>query len=131
MALSYNQMVVDELSESAVDRLFQALADATRRDILRRAVSGGLSVTRLAGAYEISFAAVQKHVAVLSRAGLVTTARSGRELLVTSDPEALRAAHATLDRLESEWRGRVGRMSALLGESATELPIPPTKGQDR
>lgn len=114
--LTYNQMVVDELSDETVDRLFHALADTTRRDILRRCVRGELSVSRLAEAYPMSFAAVQKHVAVLERAGLVTKRRSGREQLVCTDPEAVGGARQALDELESAWRGRVDRMARLLAE---------------
>ncbi|GAA2575398.1 MULTISPECIES: ArsR/SmtB family transcription factor [Streptomyces] len=109
-------MVVDELSDETVDRLFHALADTTRRDILRRCVRGELSVSRLAEAYPMSFAAVQKHVAVLERAGLVTKQRSGREQLVCTDPEAVGRARQALDELESAWRGRVDRMARLLAE---------------
>ncbi len=99
-----------------MDRLFHALADTTRRDIVRRCVSGELSVSRLAEAYPMSFAAVQKHVAVLERAGLVTKQRSGREQLVRTDPDAVDRARRALDELESAWRGRVDRMAGLLAE---------------
>jgi DNA-binding transcriptional ArsR family regulator len=112
-------MVVDELGElndETVDRLFHALADTTRRDILRRCVRGELSVSRLAEAYPMSFAAVQKHVAVLERAGLVSKQRSGREQLVRTDPDAVSRARQALDELESAWRGRVDRMARLLAE---------------
>jgi DNA-binding transcriptional ArsR family regulator len=114
----YNQMVVhmDELNDETVDRLFHALADTTRRDILRRCVRGELSVSRLAEAYPMSFAAVQKHVAVLERAGLVAKQRSGREQLVRTDPDAVGRARQALDELESAWRGRVDRMARLLAE---------------
>jgi DNA-binding transcriptional ArsR family regulator len=107
-------MVVDELTDEAVDDLFHALADATRRDILRRSVRGERSVSRLAEAYPMSFAAVQKHVAVLERAGLVTKERRGREQLVHTSTDAVHRAHQALDQLETAWRGRVDRMSALI-----------------
>ena len=109
-------MVVDELTDEAVDHLFHALADATRRDILRRCGQGESSVSRLASTYPMSFAAVQKHVAVLERAGLVTKERRGREQLVRTDIEAVRRARQALDQLENDWRGRVDRMSRLLAE---------------
>ena len=109
-------MVVDELTDEAVDDLFRALADATRRDILRRSVEGERSVSRLAEAYPMSFAAVQNHVAVLERAGLITKERRGREQLVRSDHGAVRRARQALDELEAAWRGRVDRMSHLLAE---------------
>jgi DNA-binding transcriptional ArsR family regulator len=107
-------MVVGELTEDAVDGLFHALADSTRRDILRRCAADEPSVSRLARAYPMSFAAVQKHVAVLERAGLVTKQRHGREQLVRTDARAVARARQALDALEATWRGRVARMSALL-----------------
>ena len=103
-----------EVEDAGVDVLFHALADATRRDIVRRCVPDELSVSRLAQAYPMSFAAVQKHVAVLERAGLVTKQRRGREQLVRTQPEAVRRARQALDRLEAAWRERVDRMSELL-----------------
>jgi len=114
-------MVVSAIPDDEVDDLFHALADATRRDIVRRSVRGELSVSRLADAYPMSFAAVQKHVAVLERAGLITKVRRGREQLVRTDPDAVRRARQALDQLEKAWRGRVNRMGDLLAE------IPQTK----
>jgi DNA-binding transcriptional ArsR family regulator len=108
-------MVVDGATEAAtVDRLFHALADATRRDILHRCARGEPSVSRLADLYPMSFAAVQKHVAVLERAGLVMKERRGREQLVRTDGDAVGRARLVLDELESTWRGRVDRMGDLL-----------------
>jgi DNA-binding transcriptional ArsR family regulator len=130
-ALTYNQMVVDELTDEAVDHLFHALADATRRDILLRCVRGEPSVSRLAEAYPMSFAAVQKHVAVLERAGLVTKERRGREQLVRTDPDAIRRARQALDQLETAWRGRVDRMSHLLAQVLDPDENDPTRGQDK
>ena len=116
--LTYNQMVVDKGRSSddgrATDLLFGALADPTRRDIVQRAREGKLSVSALAREYPISVAAVQKHVDVLERAGLVSKHRVGRESIVRAETEALRQAHAALDRLETIWRGRVGRMDQIL-----------------
>ncbi|MFH8533035.1 ArsR/SmtB family transcription factor [Streptomyces tendae] len=129
-------MVVDgvvEEAEAGTDRLFQALADLTRRDILRRCARDELSVSRLAEAYPMSFAAVQKHVAVLERAGLVVKERRGREQLVRTDPGALGRARRALDELEATWRGRVERMSDLLAEApgAESETHQPTEGQSR
>ena len=107
-------MVVDQTSGDQADRIFHALADGTRRDILTRALGDGDSVSTLAQRYPMSFAAVQKHVAVLERAGLVTKQRRGREHLVAGNPASLRAAHDALDRLELIWRDRVARMDDLL-----------------
>jgi DNA-binding transcriptional ArsR family regulator len=124
-------MVVDDLTDKAVDQLFHALADATRRDILRRSVRGDLTVSQLAEAYPMSFAAVQKHVAVLERAGLVTKQRRGREQLVRTDPQAVRRARQALDQLETAWRGRVDRMAHLLAQAADPEGSNPTRGHHR
>lgn len=99
-----------------VDRLFRALADGTRRDIVRRTLADEATVSELAGSYDMSFAAVQKHVAVLERAGLVTKHPQGRERLVRGNPDAIRKAQGLLDRYEDIWRGRVERLDALLAE---------------
>ena len=107
-------MVVPELTDEAVDELFHALSDATRRDILRRCAEGDPSVSRLAEAYPMSFAAVQKHVAVLQRAGLVTKERRGREQLVHTEVTAVDRARQVLDELEWTWRARAERMSDVL-----------------
>lgn len=109
-------MVVDHLPDEDVDHLFHALADPTRRDILRRSVSGDMSVSRLAELYPMSFAAIQKHVTVLEQAGLVIKRRQGRERLVRSQPEAVERARRALDQIEDAWRGRVERMRQVLNE---------------
>jgi DNA-binding transcriptional ArsR family regulator len=110
-------MVVDQ---ERTDQLFKALGDATRRDILARAGGAELSVSALAQLYPVSFAAIQKHVALLERAGLVRKERRGREQIVHAEPEALRRAHQTLDQLESLWRGRVERIDEILAEPTTK-----------
>lgn len=104
------------LSETEIDRIFRALADSTRRDIVRRTLTEALTVSDLAAAYEMSFAAVQKHVAMLADAGLVTKRQQGRERLVRGNPEAIRQAQSLLDQFEEMWRGRIDRLDAILGE---------------
>jgi DNA-binding transcriptional ArsR family regulator len=121
--LTCNQMVVDSLSEFEVDRIFQALADATRRDIVARTLTGGQSVSSLAAHYAMSFAAVQKHVAVLERAGLITKERRGREQLVHGNAETLRQATRLLDAYEKIWHARADRIGELLSE--------PEKGREQ
>jgi DNA-binding transcriptional ArsR family regulator len=96
------------------DRMFGALADATRRDIVRRAIDGDEGVAEMADHYPMSFAAVQKHVAILERAGLVTKQRTGRRKVVRTNVEGLRMARRLLDRYEELWRGRIDRMSDLI-----------------
>jgi DNA-binding transcriptional ArsR family regulator len=119
-------MVVAEVTDDEVDRLFHALADATRRDILQRCIRGEPSVSRLAEVYPMSFAAVQKHVAVLDRAGLVVKERRGREQLVRTDHAAVGRARRVLDELETAWRGRVDRMADLLAHAPqSESSRPP------
>ena len=99
------------------DRAFGALADATRRDIVRRAITGEEGVAELAGHYPMSFAAVQKHVAVLERAGLVTKERVGRRKVVRTNLEGLRGARRLLDQYEKLWRGRIARMNELIKDT--------------
>jgi DNA-binding transcriptional ArsR family regulator len=108
-------MVVDKVtSPDDTDRLFQALADPTRREIVTVVLREEQSVSALARRYPMSFAAVQKHVAVLERARLVTKRRQGREQLVSGNADRLRDAHRALDQLEALWRGRVERMEQVL-----------------
>jgi len=99
------------------DRLFGALADATRRDIVRRAIGGQEGIAELADHYLMSFAAVQKHIAILERAGLVTKERIGRRKVVRTNVEGLRVARRLLDRYEELWRGRIDRMTDLITET--------------
>ena len=102
------------------DRMFGALADPTRRDIVRRAIDGEEGVAELAGHYPMSFAAVQKHVAILERAGLVTKQRLGRRKVVRTNLEGLRVARRLLDQYEELWRGRIVRMTELVTEYTRE-----------
>ncbi len=107
-------MVVGKAHDAAVDRIFHALADSTRRDILALTVGGGYSVSALAKRYPMSFAAVQKHVAVLEGAGLVTKEQRGRERLVRTDLDTVQRARVLLNRFEELWRARVDRIDDLL-----------------
>jgi DNA-binding transcriptional ArsR family regulator len=104
------------------DQIFAALADATRRDIVLRALAGQEGVAELAGHYPMSFAAVQKHVAVLERAGLVTKERTGRRKLVLTNIEGLNLARSLLDQYEALWRGRVERMTDLINRTEETEP---------
>ncbi|MCA9570722.1 MAG: winged helix-turn-helix transcriptional regulator [Myxococcales bacterium] len=104
------------MADDELDRLFRALADATRRDIVRRTLVGSVSVSGLAADYAMSFAAVQKHVAVLESAGLVSKIPSGRERLVRAEPEQLARARRALAELEAIWRQRDIQLDAILAE---------------
>lgn len=111
------------LADADFDRLFRALADATRRDIVARLLSDEpASVSALASHYDMSFAAVQKHVAVLEEAGLVTKHPQGRERIVRGNPERLAQARALLVQLEQLWISRFSQLDAILAE-----PRPPRK----
>jgi DNA-binding transcriptional ArsR family regulator len=105
-----------------MDRVFGALADSTRRDIVHRAIAGDEGIGELAHHYPMSFAAVQKHVAVLERAGLITKQRSGRRKVVRTHVEGLRAAQQLLDRYEELWRGRIERMTHIISDTREHKP---------
>src|SRR5438309_9834638 len=115
-------VVYMEVASPDFDSMFGALADHTRRDIVRRAINAEEGVVELASHYSMSFAAVQKHVAVLERAGLVTKERIGRRKVVRTNVEALRVARRLLDQYEELWRGRIDRMTELIAD---------TKGSDQ
>lgn len=104
-----------------IDQVFAALSDATRRDIVLRALDGREGVAELSTHYRMSFAAVQKHIAVLERAGLVTKERTGRRKVVRTNMEALRHARGLLDQYEALWRGRIDRMTDLISRSKEHL----------
>ena len=108
----------EDRDEDRADALFHALADRTRRDIVRRVLRGEQSITALAASYDMSFAAVQKHVAVLERAGLVVKRRTGRQQLASGDVEAVRSVASMLGELESVWRGRIARIDDFLAVDA-------------
>ncbi len=99
-----------------MDRLFQALADATRRDIVARVLVAEYSVSGLAEQYDMSFAAVQKHVAVLERASLVSKEKRGREQIVRGELDGVQEARRLLDEYERIWRQRVSRIEDILAE---------------
>ena len=115
-AVYYNHMVVirPATEERQADLIFRALADGTRRDLIRRAMSGTLSVSGLARLYPMSTTAVQKHVAVLEEAGLVRLTRRGRQLLVQTEIDRVARAHVLLAEFERLWRGRLDRIGEVL-----------------
>jgi DNA-binding transcriptional ArsR family regulator len=113
-------MVVETVDQTRADRLFHALADATRRDIVMRTMKGEHSVSALARLYPMSFAAVQKHVAVLEGAELVTKRRHGREQLVRGNVRTVRDAHGLLEQFEAVWRGRIDRFGEILADDPSE-----------
>lgn len=123
--------MVEQLDAADIDRVFHALADATRRDIVRRTLVAEQSVTQLAAAYAMSFAAVSKHIAVLAEARLITKRAEGRVRLVSADPAALAKVQELLRTYEDLWRGRIDRLDAILledaGVPASDPPSEPTE----
>lgn len=109
-----NHLVVGNEGSDLIDRVFAALGDATRRDIVRRATLGEYSVSELARHYAMSLTAVQKHVSVLERAALITKRRHGREQLVSTDITTVAAARRRLEDLEALWRARLDRFGEVL-----------------
>jgi DNA-binding transcriptional ArsR family regulator len=110
-------VVCVQIAPPDFDRMFGALADHTRRDIVRRAIDAEEGIVELASHYPMSFAAVQKHVAVLERAGLITKERIGRRKVVRANLERLRVARRLLDQYEELWRGRIERMTELIADT--------------
>jgi DNA-binding transcriptional ArsR family regulator len=109
------------LSDAEIDRVFHALADTTRRDIVTRVMAGEqASVSALAARYQMSFAAVQKHVAVLEGAGLVTKQAQGRERIVRGNPERVARARELLTQLEALWKARFSQIDALFSEPSSQ-----------
>lgn len=123
-------MVVGVLTADETDRVFHALADPTRRDIVASAMVGDHSVSALARRYPMSVTAVQKHVSILERAGLVTRVRAGRETLVRTDMSAVRRAASVLDAFEAQWRARLGRFGDVLADQTSTTIAPSTETND-
>ncbi len=111
-----------EDDEDRADAMFHALSDRTRRDILRRVLAGEHSVSALAEKYDMSFAAVQKHVAVLEKAGLLTKRRDGRQQMASGDVNAVRSVSTMLSDIEQIWRGRIARIDELLASDDPRNP---------
>ncbi len=116
--------ITNTADEDRTDAMFHALADRTRRDIMRRVLVGEHSVSALAANYDMSFAAVQKHVAVLEKAGLLSKRRHGREQLTHGEVEAVRSVASMLTQLEEIWRDRIARIDELIAHQ------PPTTTQE-
>ncbi len=122
--LSYNQMVVDlperKFDEEEVDLLFHALSDRTRRDIMGKVSQGEQSISDLARQYEVSFAAIQKHVSVLEKASLVTKELRGRQKIVRNNPETLHRATELLAGYERLWTQRIEAIGQIIDQEKSE-----------
>src|SRR5204863_10062064 len=124
-------VVLVQIASPDFDRVFAALADHTRPDIVRRAISAEEGVVELASHYPMSFAAVQKHVTVLERAGLITKQRIGRRSVVRTHLETLLVARRLLEKYEGLWRARIDRTNKLIVETAGAVDTVETKESKR
>lgn len=100
-----------------LDSIFGSLADTTRRDILRRVAGRELSVGDIASSYDISLAAVSKHLIVLEQARLVTKRREGKLQIVSLSPAALTDATKHLEQYSDIWERRLDRLEKYLKET--------------
>lgn len=98
------------------DAVFGALADGTRRDILGRVLQADRTISELATRYQLTLAAVAKHVDVLVRAQLVTKRKRGREQWITGNEAAVHETTALLQAYERLWTARFERLDAFLEE---------------
>ncbi len=105
---------VSQGESGRLDAVFRALGDPTRRDMLTRLRKRGMSIGHIAEYYELTFAAVAKHVDVLARAGLVVKARQGKEQVATLDPKAFAAANAYLEQYQKLWQNRLDSLDNFL-----------------
>ncbi|NJL62344.1 MAG: winged helix-turn-helix transcriptional regulator [Methylacidiphilales bacterium] len=103
-------------SNVALDQIFGALADATRRDILKRVSIAEHTIGELAAPYAISLAAIAKHINVLEKAGLIIKRRSGKEKVVQIQPQAIEVAFSYLSEYEKVWSDRFDALEKLLEE---------------
>lgn len=97
-----------------LDSIFQSLADATRRDILRRVAKKESSIGEIAKRYKTSFAAIAKHVKVLEQARLITKHRRGKQQIIRVAPQSLKIANHHLEHYKSLWESRFQSLDQLL-----------------
>jgi DNA-binding transcriptional ArsR family regulator len=112
-----------------IDRLFHALADATRRELIQQLSQGPAGVSELARPLPMSLAAVLQHIQVLEECGVVTTRKVGRVRTCELDPRGLRVAERWIARRRTLWEGRLDRLGALL-EASTPSPSAETPEPD-
>ncbi len=105
---------------SYLDGLFGSLSDPIRRDILKRLVHAQYTISQIAKNYEMSFAAVAKHLTVLEKAKLIVKRRNGKEQIVSIAPDALKDASEFLAQFEELWNYRFDALDAILQEDDYE-----------
>lgn len=97
-----------------LDNVFGSLADPTRRDILSRLQLGELNVSEIASVYDVSLAAISKHLKILEQARLIRKRRQGKERLVSLEPATMRQAAEYLQQYEQLWNDRLDRLDEFL-----------------
>ncbi|MFG2140814.1 ArsR/SmtB family transcription factor [Streptomyces sp. NPDC048650] len=107
-----------------LDRVFQALADATRRAMIERLIRGPAAVSELARPFAVSLPAVMQHLRVLEDCGLVRSEKVGRVRTCQIEPETLRLAEEWTGRQRTTWEQRLDR----LGDYLADTSDPPEHG---
>lgn len=108
------------VESNALDNLFMALSDGTRRDILSLVAKSEMSIGEIAQHFKLTFAAVSKHIKVLERANLITKQRRGKEQLVIIVPTTLGVAREQIDRYAQLWSDRFDQLDSLLQADSSE-----------
>lgn len=98
-------------SSITLNKIFAALADVTRREILERVSRTECTISELAEPYAMSLAAIAKHISVLEKAGLITKRRSGKEKVILIQPKTFKVAAAYLSEYEKIWSARFDAVS--------------------
>jgi DNA-binding transcriptional ArsR family regulator len=98
----------------SLNLIFASLSDPTRRDILQRVADQELSVSEVAEPYDLTLAAISKHLGVLEKARLIIKRRKGKQQFVQASPVALRDADEYLRRYKSLWEERFDSLEEFL-----------------
>jgi DNA-binding transcriptional ArsR family regulator len=109
-------------SGTAIDRVFHALGDPTRRGLVDRLCRGPATVTDLAKPFDLTLAAVVQHVQVLERSGLIRTEKMGRVRTCRIEPDGLGVVERWISERRSLWSRRLDRLGAILEEKAEPTP---------
>jgi len=115
------------MEEAALNQVFAALSDPTRRAILARLAAGEATVNELAAPLPMSLPSVSKHLKVLEGAGLISRGRDAQWRPCRLEPEPLRAVDTWLERYRQHWLGSFDKMDVLL----KELQKPSPKSQSK
>jgi len=97
-----------------LDSIFHSLSDPTRRDILHRIAQGEHSVSELVAQYDVSFAAISKHLKVLQKASLIRKRKEGKKYMITLAPNTLKSADEYLEQYRQMWQSRHDKLAILL-----------------